>query len=120
LSFLGKSMVLAAGCLHFTIQMIDVAGGSRIATLEGSEYSPVARVAATKDGKVLASADVNGKVKLWDISSKEEFVSFRVHEASPSGLALTPDGNILLTANSGDDLVDRQADGEVKLWKTGK
>ena len=56
---------------------------------------------------VLASADAQGKIKLWDLKSKNPAVNYKGHFASISDVKFSPDMTCLA---SGDE------DGYVKIW----
>ncbi|MFO0912074.1 MAG: FG-GAP-like repeat-containing protein [Pirellulales bacterium] len=60
------------------------------------------------DGKVLASADQAGIVKIWDFAARSELHSWRPSEQETYAVAFAPDGRTLAT--SGRDRV-------IRLWK---
>jgi WD40 repeat protein len=53
------------------------------------------------DGKILATAHSEGDIRLWDVASGLEIMSFQGHQLSVWCLAYSPQGNIL--ASSGQD-----------------
>lgn len=71
---------------------------------------PILCVTYSKDGKYLASADIGGAIKLWEISSGKELRSF--HGVDADFLAFSPDGSLIAAS-------DEYA---LKIWEaaTGK
>ena len=60
----------------------------------------VSSVAFSPDGKIVATADLNGGAYLWDVATGQRIATL----AGPSGLgvygvAFSPDGKIVATAN---------------------
>ena len=84
----------------------------RIATLEHSPYSPagaiptIESVAYSPDGTMLVSGAGDGTVKLWDVATKENIVTFEGHTDRVSSVAFSPGGTTL--ASGGGD--------GIKLW----
>jgi len=83
-------------------------------TLNG-HMGPVNGVAYSPDGKTLASG--GGKtIKLWDVATGKELVTFQGHTLGVYAVAFSPDGKTLA---SGSGWIEPE---EVKLWDvaTGK
>src|SRR5262245_4679968 len=68
----------------------------------------VLSVAFTADGKFLASGDEAGTIKLWEVASGKELVSFEAHRSRVWSLAFSLDGKTL--ASAGDDW-------KLRLWE---
>jgi WD40 repeat protein/tRNA A-37 threonylcarbamoyl transferase component Bud32 len=67
-------------------------------------------VAASPDGKLLASASEDGKVILWDAKAGRVARTLRGHKGAVKGIAFNPAGGTLATAGW---------DRTVKLWDSG-
>jgi WD40 repeat protein len=82
----------------------DFQAGKRVGTLlwditRALRYSP--------DGKLLATGDENGAVKLWDVRESKQVLEIEAHAGIVSTILFSPDGRRLV---SGSD------DGAVKIW----
>ena len=70
----------------------------------------VTGVAFSPDGNLLASADADGTVRLWNPATGQAIASLPADiGVGVTGVAFSPDGNLLATAG---------ADGTVGLWNT--
>ena len=75
-------------------------------TLRG-HTSYVHSVAFSADGKRLASASQDQKVKVWDATSGQETLTLKGHTGYVTSVAFSADGNRLASASH---------DGTVKVW----
>src|SRR5438132_7399056 len=67
----------------------------------------VLALAFDSQGKVLASGDAGGAVKLWDLAGETLLASLREHSRAVRALAFSPDGQ---------HLVSGSRDGTVQVW----
>jgi hypothetical protein len=83
------------------------------ATLKGHELT-VLSVASSPDGKILASADAGGTIRLWDTATDKELAVLKEHTASVRCVRFSPNGKVLASAGMNDKTV--------RLWdvSTGK
>jgi WD40 repeat protein len=104
-TFSPDDVLLASGSLDNTVKLWEVFSGQELQALSGTE--PVTGVAFSP-GRLLASVDFEGKVRLWEAVEKQYRLrtvtqnTFRVHS-----LAFSPDGTLLATGHR---------DGTVQLW----
>ena len=74
--------------------MWDVASRDIIATLEG--HGPVS---FSPDGTTLASARLDGDIKLWDVASREQITTLSGHTRSVTSVSFSPDNTILASGS---------------------
>ncbi|MEI6043349.1 MAG: hypothetical protein WCS37_03045 [Chloroflexota bacterium] len=69
--------------------------------------SSVQAVAYSPDGKTLASGSSDNTVKLWEVATSKELVTFKDHSSWVTSVAFSPDGKTLASGS---------ADSTVKIW----
>jgi len=87
------------------ISVWNLAAGKVVRTIKG-HAGEVHGLAISPDGALLASGDIGGVIKLWDIQGNE-LRTFRGHTNFVWSLAFSPDGTRLASASF---------DGTIKLW----
>jgi WD40 repeat protein/serine/threonine protein kinase len=78
-------------------------------SLQGHDKE-VWKVAYSPDGTRLASASLDGTVKVWDPDTGAELLRLAGHDKPVWGVAYSPDGKLLATGGG---------DGTVRLWDSG-
>ncbi|HSR33492.1 MAG TPA: WD40 repeat domain-containing protein, partial [Anaerolineae bacterium] len=111
-----------------TARVWDAKDGRELLTLAGHAEGPpvggmfsgIRAVAFSPDGKLLASAGVDGQARLWDVESGESIMALQVH---PDGigvtrLAFSPDGRRLAAASDAHPVEGNPEGGQplVKVW----
>jgi WD40 repeat protein/serine/threonine protein kinase len=84
----------------------NVARGLMADPLAGSRY--VRSAAFSPDGKLLATAEIDGTAKVRDADTGKLWTALKGHTEGVNGVAFSPDGKLLATAG---------LDGQVLLWE---
>jgi RNA polymerase sigma factor (sigma-70 family) len=114
-AFSANGQVLACGHGGNGVSLCDVRNGKLIRTLHARDSKPPSplsqsfpQLAISPDGKVAASVDTEGTIRLWDTRASEAEVVLQPGKREPrhARLAFSPDGSTLAVA--GQD--------EIRLW----
>jgi RNA polymerase sigma factor (sigma-70 family) len=90
----------AANWPSSTLRVWDTASGKLVCKVPGKQDG-IPSVAFGRDGKVLATAGIDGTVGLWDPETGAEIARAREHTGPVRGVAFAADGKTL--ASAGDD-----------------
>ena len=89
-------------------RLFDVTTGGELAVLRGDDAYHTA-VAFSSDGKTIATASEEGKIRLWDLQTCEERTTLTWDGRRIQSLAFSPDGRNLVTIDS---------TAKLRLWRS--
>ncbi|MGH7223941.1 MAG: hypothetical protein ACRELF_11990, partial [Gemmataceae bacterium] len=95
----GRQILAAANGVH-----VYDADSGRLVGKPFHAKTRVWRMALSADGRLLATADGRGPVRLWELATRRE-ISHAIPAAQGYGVALTPDGRTLAASDSNDKVV---------------
>lgn len=89
--------IVASAAKDRLVKLWDPATGETIAELHGHEF-PVASLAFAADGRLLASGDEFGNVRIWDVGQRACIQTLKCANASIRCLGFSKDGSRLLAS----------------------
>lgn len=95
---------------YYTVNILNVATGQKVRTMDGAFTDPLHLLALSPDNKLLAAAgggDVSKHITVWEVSTGRILHKLPEHQNSTMALAFSPDNRVLASAG---------ADGTVRLW----
>jgi WD40 repeat protein len=93
------------------VSLWDFGGSGEALQFEGI-HPGIQNVALSSDGKMVATVNINGTVKVWDVASRREIISMEGRGLPMCAVTFSPDGRRVITGS-----VD-----EIKVWdvRTGR
>jgi WD40 repeat protein len=105
--FAGPENAVYAGGLEGKLR-VWLPGTSKVATLQGGHGPlPVLCVAATRDGRRVASGCFDGTLAIWDTSDQKLLTKVSAHRHQINQIAIDPTGEVVATTS---------LDSTVRLW----
>ncbi|MEG4198316.1 WD40 domain-containing protein [Microcoleus sp. Pol12A5] len=110
---LSRAVILGADLTNATLRRVNFAEANLANSDFTKIFSSVRSVIFSPDGKLLATGDTDGIVRLWEASSCREILTCKGHTNVVESVAFSPDGKILASASY---------DKTIELWdvKTGE
>lgn len=101
------------GNLPHRVRVWDTKSGNDACVIEKGQAGPVRALAFSPNGTVLATARMDGTVKLWNTADGKELRTLYGHSDEVRAIAFAPNGRVIATAGK---------DRAVKLWsaETGR
>ncbi|MFB2917471.1 NB-ARC domain-containing protein [Aerosakkonema funiforme] len=89
------------------VRNVNLSGANIAKSVFMETFGIIMSVAITPDGKLLASGDVDGEIRLWQVASGQLIYTHHAHADWVFSVAFSPDGKTLASAS---------ADQTIKLW----
>jgi WD40 repeat protein len=94
-----------------TVRFWDVASAEQVRKLDvRSKWRPYAPLILTPDGKAFATPGSDNVVRFWDVETAEQLPGGLEHEGDVVALAVSPDGEVLVSSSYEDRNGETQAD----------
>ncbi|MEP6541192.1 NACHT domain-containing protein [Microcoleus vaginatus GB1-A2] len=110
---LSSAVILGADFTNATLRHVNLAEANLANSAFTKIFGSVRSVIFSPDGKLLATGDSDGVVRLWEASSGREILTCKGHTNVVESVAFSPDGEILASGSY---------ENTIKLWdvKTGE
>ncbi|WP_293332349.1 NACHT domain-containing protein [Microcoleus sp. CAWBG58] len=110
---LSRAVILGADFTNASLRHVDFTHANLTESVFTKIFGNVRSVIFSPDGKLLATGDTDGVVRLWEPSSGREILTCKGHSNVVESVAFSPDGKILVSGSY---------DKTIKLWdfKTGE
>ncbi|MBD0262195.1 MAG: protein kinase [Tolypothrix sp. Co-bin9] len=112
MAFSPNGNYLVTASLDNTVRVLKASSDNKQVACEKHDNGVVAVKLSPDEGKIIATASLDGKVGLWNMNTDGSIslLQFLEHEKSPVvALSFSPKGNYLATATAG---------GSVRVWDT--
>ncbi|MBD2015919.1 NACHT domain-containing protein [Microcoleus sp. FACHB-53] len=92
-----------------TLQHVNFAHSDLSKSVFTQAFDKITAVEFSPDGKLLATSDVVGQVRIWHVGDGQQILTFQGHTNWISSIAFSPNGQLLAVSGSSDPTV--------KLWE---
>jgi WD40 repeat protein len=92
-----------------TLQRVNFAHSDLAKSVFTQAFDRITDVAFSPDGKLLATSDVGGQIRIWQVADGQQVLTFQGHSDWISSIAFSPDGQLLAVSGS--------SEATVKLWE---
>ena len=92
-----------------TLQRVNFAHSDLAKSVFTQAFDKITVVEFSPDGKLLATSDVVGQVRIWQVVDGQQLLTFQGHTNWVSSIAFSPNGQLLAASGSSDPTV--------KLWE---
>ena len=92
-----------------TLQNVNFAHSDLSKSVFTQAFDKITAVEFSPDGKLLATSDVVGQVRIWRVGDGQQILTFQGHTNWISSIAFSPNGQLLAVSGSSDPTV--------KLWE---
>ncbi|MBD1808491.1 NACHT domain-containing protein [Microcoleus sp. FACHB-SPT15] len=92
-----------------TLQRVNFAHSDLAKSIFTQAFDRITAVEFSPDGKLLATSDVIGQIRLWQVADGQQLMTFQGHSDWISSIAFSPDGKLLASSGTSDDPT-------IKLW----
>ena len=92
-----------------SLQHVNFAHSDLAKSVFTQAFDRIVSVAFSPDGKLLATGDVVGQIRIWQVVDGQQVLTFQGHTNWVSSIAFSPDGQLLAVSGS--------SESTVKLWE---
>ncbi|MEG5138936.1 MULTISPECIES: NACHT domain-containing protein [unclassified Microcoleus] len=104
---LSRAVILGADFTNATLRHVNFAEANLANSAFTKIFGSVRSVIFNPDGKLLATGDSDGVVRLWEFSSQREILTCKGHTNIVESVAFSPDGSVVASGSY---------DKTIKLW----
>ena len=104
---LSRAVIMGADFTNACLRRVNFAEANLVHSVFTKFFGNVRSIAFTSDGKLLATGDSDGVVRLWEASSGKELLTCKEHTNVVESVAFSPSGNILASGSY---------DKTIRLW----
>lgn len=92
-----------------TLQRVNLAHSDLSKSVFTQAFDRITAVAFSPDGKLVATSDVIGQIRIWQVADGQQLMTFQGHIDWISSIAFSPNGQLLAVSGS--------SEATVKLWE---